>query len=72
MGGTTTRVFYWQGGELFAEKVVCTGLSAAEYVWLDGKPLAYISKSGHQVHTDLGTPQVLTDASGTAEFLITI
>ena len=46
VGGTTTRFFYGQGGELLSERVVSTGLTAAEYVWLDGKPLAYISKSG--------------------------
>lgn len=68
MGGTTTRFFYGQGGELLSERVVGTGLTAAEYVWLDGKPLAYITNGQvYQVHTDhLGTPQVLTDASGTA------
>ncbi len=65
VGGTTTRFFYGQGGELLSEMVVGTGLTAAEYVWLDGKPLAYITNGQvYQVHTDhLGTPQVLTDAT---------
>ncbi|RCW63259.1 RHS repeat protein [Marinobacter nauticus] len=43
-----------------------TGDVLAEYIWLDGSPLAFVqSGQTYHVHVDhLGTPKALTDASG--------
>ena len=66
VGGTTTRFFYGPGGELLAEIDADNGATLAEYVWLDGTPLAYLTDDEiYHIHVDhLGTPQVLTDATG--------
>ncbi|MFY0992955.1 RHS repeat-associated core domain-containing protein, partial [Halomonas sp. C05BenzN] len=66
VGGTTTRFFYGPGGELLAEIAADSGATQAEYVWLDGTPLAYLADGEiYHIHVDhLGTPQVLTDATG--------
>ena len=63
VGGTTTRFFYGPDGELLAEIDADSGTTLAEYVWLDGTPLAYLSDDAiYHIHVDhLGTPQVLTD-----------
>jgi len=44
-----------------------TGQTLAEYVWLDGSPVAYVENGQrYQVHVDhLGTPKALTDSAGT-------
>lgn len=43
-----------------------TGNVLAEYIWLDGTPIAFVqSGQTYHIHVDhLGTPKVLTDASG--------
>ena len=66
VNGTTTYFFYGPDGELLAEIDADSGATQAEYVWLDGTPLGYLSGGEiYHIHVDhLGTPQVLTDASG--------
>ncbi|MFY0990976.1 RHS repeat-associated core domain-containing protein [Halomonas sp. C05BenzN] len=66
VNGTTTRFFYGPDGELLAEIDGDSGATLAEYVWLDGTPLAYLADGEiYHIHVDhLGTPQVLTDATG--------
>jgi RHS repeat-associated protein len=56
-----------QSGQLIAE-TTAAGAMIKAYVWLHGQPLAQISPDGsiYYYHIDhLGTPQRLTDASGT-------
>ena len=71
VNGTTTRFFYGPGGELLAEIEADSGAPLAEYVWLDGTPLAYLADDAiYHIHVDhLGTPQVLTDATGAINVL---
>ena len=66
MGGVTTHYLYDLGGNLIAEADGGTGAVTAEYVALEGKPLAFIATGAiYWVHGDhLGTPQMLTDAAG--------
>ena len=64
----TTHYLYDLGGNIVAEAdLPRRGASSitAEYVWLNGRPLAYIVTANvYYVHTDhLGTPQVLTDGA---------
>jgi uncharacterized protein RhaS with RHS repeats len=63
VNGTTTRFFYGPGRELMAEIDAVSGATLAEYVWLDGTPLAFLTDGEiYHIHVDhLGTPQVLTD-----------
>ena len=58
--------YIYAGGNLIAEYDAATGAVIAEYVWLDGRPVAHVRDGAtHWVHTDhLGTPQLLTDATG--------
>jgi len=66
IGAVTTHFLYDRAGRLIAEADGATGAGTAEYVWLNGIPLAFV-RGGQTffVHTDhLGTPQVLTDAVG--------
>jgi RHS repeat-associated protein len=69
---TTTRYVYGLKGELLAE--LAEGVVKAEYIWLNGRPFAYLlpadggASSGrelHYIHTDhLGTPQALSNEAG--------
>ena len=65
LNGHTRLMLYDQAGNLLSEVVSATGQTLAEYVWLDGAPLAFIEAGNtYQIHVDhLGTPQVLTDGS---------
>jgi RHS repeat-associated protein len=67
VAGTTTLFLYDGSGNLIAEVDEATGQTLAEYVWLDGSPVAYVEDGQrYQVHVDhLGTPKVLTDSAGT-------
>ena len=64
--GATRLFVYDQAGNLIAEIDADTGQPLAEYIWLEGTPIAFVqSGQTYQVHVDhLGTPKVLTDASG--------
>jgi RHS repeat-associated protein len=66
VGSDTTAYFYGPGGELLAEVVASSGLTSAEYAWLNGEPLAHFQNgSTYFVHNDhLATPQRLTDSTG--------
>jgi len=66
LNGHTRLMLYDQAGNLLSEVDSATGQTLAEYVWLDGAPLAYIEAGNiYQIHVDhLGTPQVLTDGAG--------
>ena len=68
VGAAVTHYIYDLGGNLIAEADGGTGGASAEYVALEGKPLAWIATGAiYWVHGDhLGTPQVLTDAAGAA------
>jgi len=68
VGATVTHYVYDLGGNLIAEADGGSGAATAEYVALEGKPLAYIATGAiYWVHGDhLGTPQMLTDAAGAA------
>ncbi|ACM22012.1 RHS repeat protein [Geotalea daltonii FRC-32] len=61
--GTTTHFVYDRAGSLLIENA-SDGLT--EYVYLNGEPVAKIDATGTSyIHTDhLGTPQMMTDASG--------
>jgi len=65
VGAAVTHYIYDLGGNLIAEADGGTGAASAEYVALEGKPLAYIATGAvYWVHGDhLGTPQMLTDAA---------
>lgn len=64
VGGAVTVYHYDQNGQLIAESSA-SGAVQAEYVYLNGIPLAKIDGSGTQyIHTDhLGTPVMMTDAA---------
>jgi RHS repeat-associated protein len=66
VNGTTTVFHYDQRGQLIAESNG-SGAITAVYVYLNGQPLAKIEgTSVYYYHNDaLGTPQKMTDASGT-------
>ncbi len=66
LNGHVRLMLYDQAGNLLSEVDSATGQALAEYVSLDGAPLAYIEAGNiYQIHVDhLGTPQVLTDGTG--------
>ncbi len=66
LNGHTRLMLYDQAGSILSEVDSATGQTLAEYVWLDGAPLAYIEAGNtYQIHVDhLATPQVLTDGTG--------
>jgi RHS repeat-associated protein len=66
VGSDTTLYFYGPGGELLAEVIASSGLTSAEYAWLNGEPLAHFRNGNtYFVHNDhLATPQRLTDSAG--------
>ena len=60
---------YGQNGELLAEVDGATGEVAAEYVYLNGQPLAMVKEGGEifYIHNDhLGTPRAVSDSTGQA------
>jgi RHS repeat-associated protein len=64
-GGVTTRFYYGLAGELLYEG---QGANTKAYVYLNGMPLSRVDNDSnvYYYHTDhLGTPQAMTDASGT-------
>jgi YD repeat-containing protein len=65
VNGQTTVFHYDQSGQLIAE-TDAIGTPQAEYLYLDGQPLAKIDATGiSYIHTDhLGTPQLMTDSQG--------
>ena len=65
-GAGVAHYVYDAGGSLIAEYDAATGAVIAEYVWLGGRPVAHVRDGAtFFVHTDhLGTPQLLTDATG--------
>lgn len=67
LNGHTRLLLYDQAGNLISELDGTTGAVLAEYIWLDGTPLAYIELGQlYHIHTDhLGTPKALTDITGT-------
>lgn len=68
-GGTTTHYVYGLGGLLHGE-YDNSGVLIREYVWLNGEPLAQVTKSGATetvtyLHTDhLATPRYGTNSAG--------
>lgn len=66
VNGTTTVFHYDQRGQLIAESD-STGAATAEYIYLNNAPLVKIEGSSvYFYHNDhLGTPQKMTDGSGT-------
>jgi RHS repeat-associated protein len=64
--GQVTIFHYNQAGQIIAESN-SSGTATAEYVYLNGQPLAKIEDGNiYYYHNDhLGTPQKMTDASGT-------
>ncbi|MCC6489356.1 MAG: RHS repeat protein [Candidatus Hydrogenedentes bacterium] len=70
-GGTTAHYVYGLGGLLTGE-YDNSGVLIREYVWLNGEPLALVTKSGATesvtyLHTDhLATPRYGTNSAGTA------
>lgn len=66
LNGHTRLLVYDPSGNLIAEMDAATGDVLAEYIWLDGTPLAFVqSGQTYHVHVDhLGTPKALTDSSG--------
>lgn len=66
LNGHTRLLVYDRSGNLIAEMDSATGSVLAEYIWLDGTPLAFVqSGQTYHVHVDhLGTPKALTDGSG--------
>jgi len=66
VGGATTVFHYSLSGQLIAESDN-TGTITAEYVYLNGQPLAQIRGANtYYYHNDhLATPQKMTDSSGT-------
>ena len=68
-GGTTTHYVYGLGGKLYGE-YDNSGVLIREYIWLNGEPLAQVTKSGATetvtyLHTDhLATPRYGTNAAG--------
>ena len=67
LNGHTRLLLYDQAGNLISELDGTTGAVLAEYIWLDGTPLAYIELGQlYHIHADhLGTPKALTNVSGT-------
>ncbi len=66
LNGHTRLLVYDRSGNLIAEMDSVSGSVLAEYIWLDGTPLAFVqSGQTYHVHVDhLGSPKALTDASG--------
>jgi RHS repeat-associated protein len=66
VGAGTTHYVYDLSGNLIGEAGEATGLTQREYIWLGGRPLAYVTGGAiYYVHPDhLGTPAKLTDAAG--------
>lgn len=68
-GGITTRFDYDESSRLLSESI---GTSSRDYIWLGGMPVGTVDRNGTTsavayVHADgLGTPRVVTDASGSA------
>lgn len=64
--GQTTLYFYGPNAHLIAEVDAATGQTIRAYVWLEDRPLAYITGGQvYYVHADhLGTPLALTDDTG--------
>jgi RHS repeat-associated protein len=71
VGGQVTVYHYDQAGQLLAE-TDASGAVQADYLHLDGQPLAKIDATGTSyIHPDhLGTPQLMTDSQGTVVWQI--
>jgi RHS repeat-associated protein len=71
VSGQVTIYHYDQSGQLIAE-TDASGALQAEYLYLDGQPLAKIDATGiSYIHPDhLGTPQLVTDSQGTVVWQI--
>ena len=61
LNGHTRLLVYDRSGNLIAEMDAATGDVLAEYIWLDGTPLAFVqSGQTYHVHVDhLGTPKAI-------------